>query len=126
EIEPREDILGPWLQQQCLAMVHSWRGTGKTWFMLWLAVTIAAGRDWMGWSVPKPRRVFFIDGEMPAAALQERVAQIAAAVGTPAKGMLRFVCADTQDQALPNLADPMAQRIYNGMIESHQSDVIIV
>lgn len=59
-------------------MVFAKRGLGKTWFGITLAKAIALGRPFLGYEVPKPRRVLFVDGEMPLADLQERFKAIGA------------------------------------------------
>ena len=74
----REPLLGDWLLTSGLAMVHSWRGTGKTHFSLGVGYAVASGGTFLRWTAPKPRRVFYIDGEMPGSALAERLATIVA------------------------------------------------
>jgi putative DNA primase/helicase len=62
-------------------MLYAARGTGKTHIALGIGFAVATGTKFLKWSAPKPRRVLLIDGEMPAAALQERLASIIA--GSP-------------------------------------------
>ena len=59
-------------------MVYAGRGTGKTHVALGIAFAVATGTAFLKWKAPKARRVLLIDGEMPAAALQERLASIVA------------------------------------------------
>jgi len=77
-IKPREMLLDPILPEKGLAMLYAARGTGKTHVALGIAFAIATGTNFLKWTAPKPRRVLLIDGEMPAAALQERLASIIA------------------------------------------------
>ena len=77
-IKPREMLLDPILPEKGLAMLYAARGTGKTHVALGICFAIATGTKFLKWSAPKPRRVLLIDGEMPAAALQERLATIVA------------------------------------------------
>src|SRR6478752_1273542 len=60
----REPILGDWLLTSGLAMIHSWRGVGKTHMALGVAYAAASGGTFLRWKAPKPRRVCYIDGEM--------------------------------------------------------------
>src|SRR5438552_356215 len=76
DLPPRELILEPWLPTQGLAMIHSVRGIGKTHLALGIAYAVAIGGGLLGWSAPKPRQVLYLDGEMPAAAMQRRLAAI--------------------------------------------------
>src|SRR5262249_2387718 len=78
EFPPPEMILSPWLPEKGLAMIFAERGIGKTWIGLNIAHAVAGGGLFLGWRVPRPRRVVYLDGEMPAAALKERYAVIIA------------------------------------------------
>ncbi len=69
----RETLLSPWLLAQSLSMIYARRGTGKTMLALSLSYALASGADVLGWQAPKPRKVLYIDGEMLAAPLQERL-----------------------------------------------------
>jgi len=71
-------VLDPVLPTKGLAMVHSARGIGKTHLALAIAYTVASGGSLLGWWAPEPRRVIYVDGEMPAATMQRRVAAIVA------------------------------------------------
>src|SRR5215471_15937355 len=74
ELPPRGFVLDPWLPTQGLVMIHSARGIGKTLMALSIAYAVATGGGLLGWTAPMPRRVLYLDGEMPAAAMQRRLA----------------------------------------------------
>lgn len=76
ELPEQEFIVHPWLPVQALAMLFAVRGVGKTWASLELAISVALGRDFIAWPVTKPRRVLFIDGEMPLSSLQFRLKRL--------------------------------------------------
>lgn len=78
KITPREMIVTPWMATQSIGLVFAKRGLGKTWFGITLAKAIALGLPFLGYEVPKSRRVLFVDGEMPLADLQERFKAIGA------------------------------------------------
>ena len=78
QLPPRELLLDPWLPQQGLAMIHAPRGVGKTHVSLAVGYAIASGGSFLGWNAPRPSGVLLLDGEMPAPALQERLASIVA------------------------------------------------
>lgn len=48
-------------------------GIGKTLFALELAYAIAAGCSFLNWKGVMPRRVMYLDGEMPAETMKERI-----------------------------------------------------
>lgn len=78
KIKPREMIIAPFLPTSSMMLVFATRGLGKTWFGITAAMAIALGRKFLGFEVPKARRVLFIDGEMPLSDLQERFKAIGA------------------------------------------------
>lgn len=79
KLPPQEAILDPWLSTQGLAMIYAPRGIGKTHVALGIAHAVASGSEFLKWRAPKPRGVLYIDGEMPANMMQERLASIVAA-----------------------------------------------
>lgn len=81
DIPPREQVLAPWLPVQGLAMIYAPRGVGKTMVGLSIAYAVAAGGDVLGWQAEKPRKVLYLDGEMPLVAMQERLKSISEKAG---------------------------------------------
>jgi hypothetical protein len=76
EIRPREMLLDPILPEQGLAMLYGYRGTGKTYLALGMAVAVATGGSFLKWKATQPRNVLYVDGELPAKTMQERVRTI--------------------------------------------------
>ena len=112
EVPVREHALAPVLPLPGLAMLYAPRGMGKTYAALSISYAIASGGAALKWRAEKPRRVLYCDGEMPAGALQERLAAIAKGCGLelPAPDFLRFACdALMVDTGLPNIARPEGQ-----------------
>lgn len=126
QFPPREMILAPWLPVAGLAMLYAPRGAGKTHTALGVAYAAASGGKFLRWQAPKPRRVLIIDGEMPAAALQERIARITAeeAQEPPDPAFLRILASDLHRDGLPDLSDPMSHRLFNDAIGN--AELIIV
>ena len=115
----REMILAPWLPTKGLAMVHAPRGLGKTHFAWGGAYAVATGGTFLGWRAPRPRKVLIVDGEMPAAALQERLAAIvdAAGVNPPAPGMIRVISADQEPDGIPDLSTDEGQAALDEVLQ---------
>jgi hypothetical protein len=115
---PRDMLLSPWLESQSLTMIHAWRGVGKTHVALGLAYALASGGEFLEWRAEQPTKVLYIDGEMPGAALRERVARIVASSNKEAApGFLRFVTPDLQpDGVMPNLATREGQQAINDVL----------
>jgi len=72
EIPKRECLVGSWWRTGALGFIFGQRGLGKTWMSIKLACCLAEGCDCGPWSVPQPRRVLYVDGEMPLESLRER------------------------------------------------------
>ena len=107
---PRENLLAPWLPQQGLCMVYAGRGVGKTHFSLGAAYAIASGGPFLNWKAPRPRGVLFLDGEMPAAVLQERIANIAASSDLEPSAPFRVLTPDLQPDGMIDLTSAADQR----------------
>jgi putative DNA primase/helicase len=106
EIPPREMLLAPILPTQGLLMLYSWRGVGKTHTAIGMAYAVASGGSFLRWKAPTARRVLYLDGEMPAGVMQERIAAAAEASVTepPTPDHLRIITPDIQPDGMPNLA----------------------
>jgi hypothetical protein len=118
-------ILAPWLPEQGLAMIFSPRGVGKTWIALSIAHAVAAGGKFLTWEAPLPRRVLYLDGEMPASMLRDRFAAVVAASRTDiAPDNFKLVAADFQPDGLPDLSNIDAQRFYDRVLAD--TELIVV
>jgi hypothetical protein len=115
EIPAREMVLGPILPTQGLAMLYSKRGVGKTYLSLGIAHAVARGGSFLRWAAPRPRRVLFVDGELPASTLQQRIRSIEAGIpGTDPQlpdDHLRIITPDLQGQPMPDLATTEGQAL---------------
>lgn len=119
DLPPRKELLAPWLPAQGLAMVHAERGIGKTFFGLSCAYAVATGGKFLSFSAPEPQPVLYIDGEMPAPAMQERLAQLHLSAAGP-EPLLTIITPDLQpkDQGSINLGDPLFQDALRPHIEA--------
>src|SRR4051812_33209892 len=97
DLPERETILDPILSAKSLALLYGPRGLGKTFMALGIAWAAAAGGSFLGWQARRPHRVLYIDGEMAAADMKQRLRLLG-----PAPPTLQFLMADTQGTALPD------------------------
>ncbi len=127
EFKPREQLLGPWLKTQSLCMVHAWRGVGKTYFSLNVAYAVASGGSWLGWHAEKPRKVLYLDGEMPGESLQKRLEKIAGRSDKkPPSQHFRILTPDMQpDGITPNFATFEGRQAVSELIESDTALIIV-
>lgn len=111
QIPPREYVLEPIIPTQGLAMLYAYRGFGKTHTAIGLAMAVATGGTFWKYKASKPRKVLYIDGEMPAGTMQERLAQAVHQQGLelPAEDYFRLITPDRQEQAMPDIASKEGQ-----------------
>jgi hypothetical protein len=69
----RRTILDPILSTKSLALLYGPRGMGKTFVALGIARAAAAGESFLGWRATRPHRVLYVDGEMAAVEMQQRL-----------------------------------------------------
>lgn len=125
EIPPRELLLAPWLPEKGLAMVAAPRGIGKTHVALNVAHAVASGGSFLRWKAVTPRPVLYIDGEMPAVALQERLARITKhADAVPVSDALALMAADLGEFGVPDLSTPEAQAALMPLLDPY--DLIVM
>ena len=120
DVQPREMILAPILPTQGLAMLYSKRGVGKTYLSLGMAVAVASGGSFLRWKADRPRTVLYVDGEMPAVTIKERIAAIVAGSEVePPDANLRIITPDPQSVEIPDLSSGAGQEA----IEQHLDGV---
>jgi putative DNA primase/helicase len=73
DIAPRDELLAPLLASDTAALVYGPAGIGKSFFALSIAWAAASGGSFLGWQSPRPHRVLYVDGEMGAVSLRERL-----------------------------------------------------
>lgn len=127
DIPVPEPLLTPLFTRQSLSLVYSWRGVGKTWFALGCAYAIASGGKFLRWSAPAPRKVLYLDGEMPASALQRRLANIAAGSNSEASAeFFKLVTPDLCGGLVPDLATKEGQERVDRLIDSTGAEFVVV
>lgn len=126
QFKPRTPILKPFLHSQDLCMVFAPRGVGKTHLCLAMAYVIATGGQIATWEAPEPRKVLYLDGELPGVVLQKRLLQHCPDV-EPAPEFFRVFTPDLlpEDELLPDLATDAGQAAIDAMIEPDTAVVFI-
>jgi hypothetical protein len=109
-----------------LSLLYAWRGVGKTHAALNIAYAVASGGQWLSWSAPAPSPVLYLDGEMPAVALQERIAAIVdQSDKEPPEGFFRIMTPDmNRDRFLPDLSTTEGQDEINEVVGN--AELIVV
>lgn len=118
EFPPREFILEPILQSQGTAMLYSKRGVGKTFLSLGIGCAVAAGASFLRWTAPKPRKVLYVDGEMPAVTMRERLAAIITGMEAEMDpAYFRLVTPDLQPEGMPSLSGTLGQTMVEDQLD---------
>lgn len=104
DLPERESILDPILATKSLALLYGPRGLGKTFVALGIAWAAASGGSFLNWHASRPRRVLYIDGEMAAVDMKQRLRLLGSAPPT-----LDFMLADMQASSPPDLATQEGQ-----------------
>jgi putative DNA primase/helicase len=129
DIPQKQSLLEPILQEGNLAMIYAKRGVGKTFASLEVAFAVASGGNMFDgkWKANKPRKVLFLDGEMPAITIKERLAEIV--FTSTCKNFnpenLQIITPDLQEQGMPDITTVEGQNAINEFIEENTSLVII-
>src|SRR5215831_4855827 len=128
ELPPRGMVLDPLLPEKGLALLHAYRGIGKTHLALGIGFTIASGAEILGMQAPTPRRVLYLDGEMPANTMQARLAAVIAGFQAepPDPSYFHILSADLTEGGLPDLATADGQAEIDASIARSSAEVVIV
>jgi AAA domain len=124
EFPQRRVIMEPWLPEKGLTMLYAPRGVGKTWVALNIAWAVASGGSFLTWHVPKAAKVLYVDGEMPAADLQKRLACIEKEAGRPCASPhhLLILSSDLAHNGLPDLSTVAGQAV----LDAHLADCQLI
>ena len=73
DIPKKQVLLHPWVNEEGIILGSGWRGIGKSWFGLGLTDAVSRGASFGPWECMKSVPCLFLDGEMPASDIVERV-----------------------------------------------------
>ena len=76
-----EQIISSWLDAGDIGYIVGPSKIGKTFFTLQLAMSVACGLDFLGFNVPKPRRVLYLQLEVAPKHFQERLQKMTNSIG---------------------------------------------
>ena len=74
-------MLGDLITTTIRVFVVGRTGLGKTLFGMTMAISMAAGRDFLHWKTHRPARILYIDGEMPDELIKERIIDLKQTLG---------------------------------------------
>ena len=113
-IPPRKWILTPCFQEQSLNMLYAPRGLGKTFFALGMGIAIASGGQILKFQAKEPKRVLYVDGEMPASSMQERLKKLtSSSERKPDPSFFKLITPDIQEGGIRDISTKEGQEDIN-------------
>lgn len=123
-----DPMLGNVMSPATLLMIYGLAGTGKTYFNLAIAVCVSHGLSFLNWAVPTPRSVLYIDGELPAYMLQQRIRELRDPIEpliTQTPRPMHIITPDLQPDGIPKI-DTEEGRLALLQIASGMEDLSLV
>lgn len=123
-IPERGYLLSPVLPVQGIGILYAPRGIGKTFAALSIAVAVASGGAVFNWRAPMPKKTLYVDGEMPATSMQNRLSSLVSGMSVPPHTLknMALITPDLQPCPMPDLSTASGQ----AMIEPFLKDVDMV
>jgi len=113
EIPPREVLMqtragSAIFYAQSINQIFAWRGTGKTYIALGIVKALISGDKFLTWSASRRTKVLYVEGEIPASQMQDRLKQV---IGNSSKN-LRIITLDEQpDNEIPSLLGEYGRKL---------------
>lgn len=117
DLPPRRWIVEGLLQERDTAMLHSYRGVGKSRFVHGLACAVTSGGEFLRYVCPKPRGVLLVDGELPAEELQKMLATQVSARGGEPMASFKVLASGLVEEPLESLATQAGQEMVEASLE---------
>ena len=129
DFPPREWLLHPFIQEKGIAMISAGTGIGKTYFALTIALAISQGKSFLKFKAEKPHKVLYIDGEMAAEEMQQRIKTLSIGMGIDpnTNNNLSIWTSDLQpDNLMPNLSKEDGQKQVEDYLQNNETDLLII
>lgn len=119
DLPERGFLLEPVIPTQGIIILYAPRGIGKTFTALSMSLAVAGGLSLYNWQASKPNKVLYVDGEMPAITMQERLKALALGMAAPEIAMqnLSLITPDMQNRPMPDLATAAGQQALEPFLE---------
>ncbi len=119
DLPKRGFLLDPVIPTQGIVILYAPRGVGKTFTALSMSLAVAGGLSLYNWQASKPNKVLYVDGEMPAITIQERLKALAFGMAAPEIAMqnLFLITPDMQNCPMPDFATAEGQKTLEPFLE---------
>tara|TARA_R110001583_G_C5664731_1_gene409944 strand:+ start:4114 stop:5130 length:1017 start_codon:yes stop_codon:yes gene_type:complete len=136
QFPPRAPMVGSWLLERSLNMIHAPAGVGKSMVCLGLSMGLAGGRDFLQWPITQARRVLYLDAEMEPCDLKERARELGKAAGMTKeqerdlRGNLTIVSQQSPDEVskVPDLKEETAEakEWLSDAVKGFKADLVVI
>tara|TARA_Y100001970_G_scaffold244385_1_gene310479 strand:+ start:5562 stop:6455 length:894 start_codon:yes stop_codon:yes gene_type:complete len=120
----REYVLKPILPVGGLMEIFSKSGYGKTTLSLSFAMAISSGSSFLKWDVPKSRKTLYVDGEMSAYEMKERMEGAYRQFSQEDNYNFDILSAELMRNTLPDIATIEGQKKFTSIIQEY--DVVVM
>ena len=122
-LKPRVSLLGDWLCEGDYGIIFGPRGVAKTWFSLMIGNAVATGGKIGEWEADEAKKVLFVDGEMPADMIRDRLLGFG---GTPNLTLLNHEILFDRTQAVINVTNTQQQDAFLQLCIERQFKLMIL
>lgn len=127
-LKPREEYLGYLIQSQTIVNFNAPSGICKTWLAMCACTAIATGGECFDWKAQKPRKIVYLDAEMPEVDTQSRVHCFSNGLSAESLRLFdqnfQIMNVDGAGQDLPDLTGELGQRIVEHYCKT--ADVLVI
>lgn len=127
EIPERKMILDPIIPSQRLLLLYSKRGVGKTFLSLAIGYAVASGVSFLRWKSIAQVKVHYVDGEMPANLMQERIDKLVKGFGVDLQdpSYFRLITPDLQEEGIVDISTEYGQMLLEKAIDQDTGLLIL-
>jgi hypothetical protein len=123
KVPPREIFMDYWVEREQLTILAGPQKAGKSILSVNLGLSLAFKRDFLGFGVPKPRRVLYVQQEIPESAMLERLRKMLCQFESPS--LDNFMIENTSGTPLKLTNHAGVERL-KGLVESNMPDLLIL
>jgi RecA-family ATPase len=124
ELPEPDRLLGHLLTTTCRALLVGPTGLGKTMFGIAIAVALPDGNGFLHWDAGRKCRVLYIDGEMSARLMKQRLREAADRIGSVPDGLIIISKEDYPE--MPPLNLPVGQKWLDNFVKKHAPIDLII
>lgn len=100
---------GRYITASRLILLYGWRGSGKSTFLMALALAMSSGVGFLGHRPARPTKVVLLDGEMDLYSLKSRLISVSRSVGVELSDDFKIISPELFSGIMPRINTPEGQ-----------------